>query len=87
MGSVLDFLARTWSAGLMISDRRPYEPGDLKSSSGTTRIQLQNENQDARLIISDAKGKPRIRLGVDRSGVASFEILDEAGKVLHRLPR
>jgi hypothetical protein len=48
---------------------------------------LRNQDHDARLIISDVQGRPRIRLGVDREGQAALEILDGNGKVVDRLPR
>ncbi|MHA7873175.1 MAG: hypothetical protein ACX939_12565, partial [Hyphococcus sp.] len=54
-----------WEAGFFISDRRPFEPGDITSSQGVERIWLRNEDKDAALVISDPDGRPRIRIGVD----------------------
>lgn len=71
-----------WRAGLFISDRRPYVTGPLTSSQGVERILLSNSNQDAALVISDPAGNPRIRIGVDRDGVAFMIILDKDGEIV-----
>lgn len=38
------------------------------------------------LVMSDIKGKPRIRMQVSADGMAKLEFLDEAGKVTYALP-
>ncbi|MDE2148390.1 MAG: hypothetical protein KGJ55_00885 [Gammaproteobacteria bacterium] len=73
-----------WRAGFGISDRRPYKPGDIKSSQGVERISLSNENQNAQLVISDPQGHPRIRIGVNKAGEPRIEMLDPNGKVVYR---
>jgi hypothetical protein len=40
----------------------------------------------AAVILSDAKGKARIKMSVDEAGVAKLEFLDESGKVSYSLP-
>ncbi len=40
-----------------------------------------NVDGDARLVLSDADGKPRLALSVARSGAAKIEFLDANGKV------
>ncbi len=72
-----------WQAGFGISDRRPYQPGPIVSSQGVPRIALIDKDRDAALIISDAKGRPRIRIGVSASGEPQIETLDAAGRVTY----
>lgn len=68
-----------WEAGFFISDRRPYEEGELTSSQGVERIWLRNDNKDASLVISDPEGRPRIRIGVDENGEPKIQMMDESG--------
>ncbi len=68
-----------WKSGFFISDRRPFEPGSVKSSQGVERIWLSNENKTASLVISDHEGRPRIRIAVDDAGEPSIEMFDAAG--------
>ena len=72
-----------WRTGFDIFDRRPYT-GRVESTQGVQRIALADENQDAHLVISDAQGRPRIRIGVDKAGDPSIEMLDPDGKVRYR---
>lgn len=76
----------TWSGGLTVYDRRPYEPGPVTSSQGKERIYLGTQNGDSGLTIRDSQERERIRIGVRRDGVAVIEILDEDGEVMHRVP-
>lgn len=76
----------TWSGGLTVYDRRPYDPGPVTSSQGKERIYLGTQNGDAGLAIRDAQERERIRIGVRRDGAAVIEILGEDGQVLHRVP-
>jgi hypothetical protein len=73
-----------WRAGFDIFDRRPYKPGPVESSQGVERIALTDENQNAHLVISDTDGHPRIRIGVDKTGKPSIEMLGTDGKVTYR---
>ena len=73
-----------WKGGFEIFDRRPYRPGPADSSQGIQRIALTDENQNAHLVISDVDGHPRIRIGVDKLGKPSIEILGSDGKVTYR---
>ena len=70
-----------WKAGFDIFDRRAYQSGPSDSSQGIQRIALTDENQNANLVISDADGHPRIRIGVDKAGTPSIEMLGKDGKV------
>lgn len=70
-----------WRAGLFISDRRPFRPGEIASSQGVERILLSSNDRDAALVISDPGGNPRIRIGVDRDGTPFMHMLDENGQV------
>jgi hypothetical protein len=73
-----------WKAGFDIFDRRAYQSEPSDSSQGIQRIALTDENQNANLIISDADGHPRIRIGVDKVGTPSIEMLGKDGKVNYR---
>jgi hypothetical protein len=74
----------SWKAGFDIYDRRPFQPGPPDSSQGIQRIALTDENQDAHLVISDTDGHPRLRIGVDKTGKPSIEMLGSDGKVTYR---
>jgi hypothetical protein len=71
-----------WRAGFDILDRRPYT-GAIESSQGVQRITLADEDQNAQLVISDALGHPRIRIGVDKNGQPRMEMLNPEGKVVY----
>jgi hypothetical protein len=45
------------------------------------------KHDDAAVLLMDTNGKPRIRMAVDSSNVATLEFLDENGKVLYSLPK
>jgi len=73
-----------WRTGFEIFDRRPYKPGEVDSTQGIQRIALANENRNAELVISDAEGHPRIRIGVDKTGEPRIEMLDANGEPVYR---
>ena len=73
-----------WKAGFDIFDRRAYQPGPSDSTQGVQRISLTDENQNANLVISDTEGHPRIRIGVDKIGTPSIEMLGKDGQVDYR---
>ena len=66
-----------------IFDRRPYT-GRVESSQGVQRITLGDENQNARLVISDPQGRPRIRISVDKTGKPTIVMLSPDGKEVYR---
>jgi hypothetical protein len=72
-----------WQAGFEIFDRRPLGSGD-DSSQGIQRIALEDENHNAQLVISDAQGHARIRIGVNETGAPAIEMLGPDGKVAYR---
>jgi len=43
-------------------------------------------DKSAMIVLSDAKGKPRIRMSVEETGNPRLEFLDEAGRVTYTLP-
>jgi hypothetical protein len=45
-----------------------------------------NPQKAAMLLLSDPKGRPRIRIAVDSTGSPAIEFLDESGKVSTRMP-
>lgn len=71
-------------ASFGISDRRPYRPGDIGSTQGVPRISLVDKDRNSALVISDAGGHPRIRIGVDATGEPQIEMLDAKGNVEYR---
>jgi len=74
-----------YSAGIAIADRVPLD-ADIREvgSAGTRRIQIQNRNGDARIVLNDAEGNPRIRLFVEADGEAGIELLNAEGEVVGR---
>jgi len=76
-----------WRAGFEILDRRPYKPGEADSSQGVQRIALADEDHNAQLVISDAQGHPRIRIGVDATGNAAITMLNSDGKEVYHAGR
>jgi hypothetical protein len=55
--------------------------------SAAQRIFVGSENETATVRLRDRSGRDRIRLLVDPQGVPRIELLDEAGKVVERLPK
>jgi len=50
------------------------------------RVTLGVDGHDAALVLKDRNGKKRIVIGVDANNDPRIEVLDEAGKVIQRLP-
>jgi hypothetical protein len=48
------------------------------------RIALADENQKAKLLVADPRGRPRIRIGVDKAGEPSILMLSPEGKEIYR---
>jgi hypothetical protein len=58
-----------------------------KNELATNRLFLGKRRDNATmLLMSDNKGKPRIRMQVAPDGTPKLEFLDEAGKVIYSLP-
>jgi hypothetical protein len=74
------------SAGLVINSR-PDESLDAGSAArtGVRRIELQNHNDVAELVMMDTKGRPRMRLYVDKNDQPAIEMLDEKGAAVYTL--
>ena len=72
-----------WLAAFDIFDRRP-STGTVESSQGVERISLADENRNAALVISDAQGHPRIRIGVDAAGTPAITMLNPDGTEVYR---
>jgi hypothetical protein len=51
------------------------------------RVQLHNRNEVAELVLSDRKGRPRLRLAVGHDDKPTIEMLDEAGKPVYSVSR
>ena len=51
------------------------------------RIFVGSEEENAMVRLRDRAGRDRIRMSVSPQGVAQLEFLDEAGKVVERLPK
>ncbi len=74
-------------AGLQINSHPPASLDVLQASKVVQRrIAIENDNEDARVLLADPQGRERIRIGVDHDGVARFEMLDADGKVTFRAP-
>ena len=56
------------------------------AKQATRRIAIQNDRNDAEILLADASGKDRIRLRVDRAGDARIEVLDAEGRVVFSAP-
>jgi hypothetical protein len=69
--------------GLTILD--PPPAGAAVGRSGASRLELGLQRRNAGLILHDAEGKPRLRLGVDSAGIPSLELLDGRGAVVRSL--
>lgn len=75
-----DVESQNYRSGLIINDISKTGPG-----GGENRISLENVNGDARLILKDADGNPRIHLSVDSVGRTKFEVLDKEGSPIKNL--
>jgi hypothetical protein len=62
------------------SVRATAPPGPRRVFVGKT------QDKAATIVLSDAQGKPRLRLAVDADGNPRLEFLDEAGKITARIP-
>ncbi|MGH9941958.1 MAG: hypothetical protein ACRD9R_06320 [Pyrinomonadaceae bacterium] len=52
------------------------------------RVMVGRDREQAAVVrLSDAKGKPRLKLSVDVAGLPKLEFLDETGKVTYSLPQ
>jgi hypothetical protein len=80
--------ARDATTGLQINSR-PDEALDPLAAmrSQQIRVQLHNRNEVAELVLSDSKGRPRLRLSVGLDDKPSIEMLDEAGKAVYSVVR
>lgn len=74
------------TAGLVINGR-PDESLDPGSAArvGVRRIELKNHNEVAELVLMDTKGRPRMRLYVDKNDQPAIEMLDEKGASVYTL--
>ena len=75
---------KTKVAGLRIWDYTANRPGEAKSAA--TRVFVgRHGNNDARVLLSDGRGRPRLRLIVAASGEAGIEFLSDQGEVVRRI--
>ncbi|MGH9427850.1 MAG: hypothetical protein ACRD2L_16305 [Terriglobia bacterium] len=59
-----------------------------ETAGGAERVMVGRDREQAAVVrLSDAKGKPRIKLSVDVAGLPKLEFLDETGKVTYSLPQ
>lgn len=69
--------------GLTMLDQPPA--GGRVGLTGAERLQLAVVRGQAALTLSDAAGRPRLRVAVDSAGVPGLEFLNERGAVVRRL--
>lgn len=87
-----DVLGAKWDAARKISDptaRKAAMQALIDNNEATQeRVFLGKlRNNSTMLVMSDIKGKPRIRMRVTADGIASLEFLDENGKVTYSVPQ
>jgi hypothetical protein len=79
---------KEYSASFGIIDPPPPGVKILEAASKQQdRVVIEDVNKNARIILSDAEGKERIKLLVDRKGEAAIQILDRSGKVVFSAPK
>ncbi len=85
-----DVAAANWEAAKKIPDEAARKAAQqaLRETEGThPRLFLGKSWKNATVLqMSDAKGRPRIRMQVAPDGTPRLEFLDEAGKVVAALP-
>lgn len=86
-----DVVGAKWDAARKITDESARKAAMQalidKNESTQQRLFLGKQRDNATvLIMSDIKGKPRIRMQVAPDGAAKLEFLDEQGKVIYSLP-
>ena len=64
----------------------PRRPIEKVGTEGINRISIGTSKKDASLEICDTNGKTRIRMAVNAKNEPVFEILDEKGGVITRIP-
>ncbi len=75
------------SSGLEVAQQVPLGLSVAESGKlSACRIAIQNKENDAEILLSDSRGRNRIRLRVDKADQACMEILDPEGKVIFRAP-
>ncbi|WP_454828868.1 hypothetical protein [Pseudoxanthomonas wuyuanensis] len=75
------------SSGLQINQAMPSHLSVMEAAKQTTRrIAIQNEHNNAEILMADAEGRDRIRLRVDHEGQARIEVLDAEGKTVFSAP-
>jgi hypothetical protein len=87
----LDVVAAKWEAARKIPDeaaRKAAMQALIDNNESTQKRLFLGKQRDnaAMLVMSDVKGKPRIRMQVAPDGTPKLEFLDEAGKVTYSLP-
>lgn len=86
-----DILASHWEAAKKIPDeaaRKAAMQALIDKDEATQQRLFLGKRRDnsAVLVMSDIKGKPRIRMQVLPDGTPKLEFLDDAGKVVYSLP-
>jgi hypothetical protein len=87
----LDVVEAKWEAARKIPDeaaRKAAMQALIDNNESTQQRLFLGKQRDnaAMLVMSDIKGKPRIRMQVAPDGTPKLEFLDEAGKVIYSVP-
>lgn len=86
-----DVVGAKWAAARKITDEAARKAAmqalvDNNEASQQRLFLGKRRDNSTVLIMSDIKGKPRIRMQVAPDGAAKLEFLDEQGKVISSLP-
>ncbi len=86
-----DVVEAKWEAASKIPDeaaRKAAMQALIDNNESTQQRLFLGKQRDnaAMLLMSDVKGRPRIRMQVAPDGTPKLEFLDEAGKVVYNLP-
>jgi hypothetical protein len=86
-----DVMAAKYDAASKITDesKRRAAIQALRDNNELTTNRLflgKYRDNSAVLVLNDVKGRPRLRMQVAPDGTPKLEFLDEAGKVIYRLP-
>jgi hypothetical protein len=87
--SLADFLTKSEAIQQMPDspDKNAARRALRQEGFAPERISIaKNRDKSATIVLSDANGKPRIRLSVEETGNPKLDFLDESGRITYTLP-